>query len=108
MPAIVLRRTVPAVVSTLLVLPFMILELANRRAFHEGFPVPLFGILWLLPLFFMLILVPVVRSLPAGRRSLRARLAYLLGILLMGLIAWLWAGIVADQMPCFLGVPLCD
>jgi len=24
------------------------------------------------------------------------------------LIAWLWAGALVDQMPCFLGVPNCD
>ena len=24
------------------------------------------------------------------------------------LTAWLWIGILMDQMPCFLGVPNCD
>lgn len=29
-------------------------------------------------------------------------------ISLSNLIAWKWAGIVLDQMPCFLGIPNCD
>lgn len=34
-----------AIISTLLVLPFMILEWVNRRAYQEGYPFQLFGIL---------------------------------------------------------------
>jgi hypothetical protein len=95
-------------VSSVLVLPFIVLELVNRRSYHEGFPIPLFGLTWLLPLSFMLIATPIVRSLSAGRSSLSNRLSLLAGVILLVLIAWLWVGIIIDQMPCFLGVPLCD
>ncbi len=35
----------PAIISLVLVFPFMILELVNRRNFHEGFPIVLFGLM---------------------------------------------------------------
>ena len=47
-------------ISAILTLPFMILEWVNRRDFHEDFPIPLFGILWLLPAAFIFILTPIV------------------------------------------------
>jgi hypothetical protein len=37
-----------ALASSALVLPFMILELVNQRSFHEGYPIPLFSLMWLL------------------------------------------------------------
>jgi hypothetical protein len=33
---------------------------------------------------------------------------FIFGAALLILIALAWSGIVADQMPCFLGVPNCD
>lgn len=92
----------PAIVSLALVLPFAALELVNRRGFHEPFPYPLFALLWLLPLSFLIILTRLLRGLPAmGLRILPA------GVILV-VIAWLWVGLVIDQMPCFLGVANCD
>jgi len=98
----------PAIVASLLVLPFMILELVNRRGFNDGFPVPLFFLMWLLPVAFVAILMPILRSLPAGNRNMQSALSLLPRIALLILIAWLWVGLTLDQMPCFLGVPNCD
>jgi lysylphosphatidylglycerol synthetase-like protein (DUF2156 family) len=98
----------PALISSVLVLPFMTLEFVNRRAFDEGLPVPLFAIMWLLPLSFILILMPIVRNLRAQERSTANPLSSLLGVVCLILLAWLWVGIIHDQMPCFLGVPNCD
>lgn len=98
----------PAIVSFVLVLPFMILELVNRRGFHEGFPIVLFGLMWLLPLAFILILMPILRSLPARNGIMPSPLSLLPRVVLMILIAWLWVVLLLDQMPCFLGVPNCD
>ena len=98
----------PVIISTILVLPFMMLEWVNRRDFHEGFPVPLFVVLWLLPLAFMLILTPIVRDVRAGKKITDNPLGLLLRAAFLILIAWLWVGIILDQMPCFLGVPNCD
>ena len=96
----------PLLISTLLVLPFLLLELVNRWSYQEGFPIPLFGLLWLLPLGFILILAPVVRDVRAGDKL--KYISFVLRIVLLILIAWLWVAIVLDQMHCFLGVPNCD
>lgn len=98
----------PALISSVLLLPFVTLELLNRRGFHEDFPIVLFGLMWLLPLSFILIASPVVRTLPAGNRSPASRPSVLLRTILVVLIACFWAALVIDQMPCFLGVPNCD
>jgi hypothetical protein len=63
--------------------------------------------MWLLPLSFILIVMPIVRNL-AGNRNLANRVRLLPRIALATLIAWLWIGLILDQMPCFLGVPNCD
>ena len=98
----------PAVLSSLLVLPFLILEVVNRRDYHEGFPISLFGILWLLPAAFMVIAVPVLQSLRARKGTITNPLGLALKLLLLALMTWLWISSIADQMPCFLGVPNCD
>ncbi len=98
----------PVVISTLLVLPFMVLEWVKRRAFQEEFPLPLFGLLWLLPVAFILLLTPVVRVIRVGK-SLRGKpLLLFLRVVFLILIAMLWTSLLLDQMPCFLGVPNCD
>jgi hypothetical protein len=98
----------PAILSSLFVLPFMILEIANRRGFQEDFPIALFGLLWLLPLSFILILTPIVRRRQAEHSKTARPLGPLLRVVVLIFIAALWAGVVFDQMPCFLGVPYCD
>ena len=98
----------PAILSLLLVTPFMVMEVVNRRNFKEDFPVALFGVMWLLPVVFLLILVPVVRSARAGNPPMANPVKFLLSISLLVLIVIVWVGILLDQMPCFLGVPLCD
>lgn len=94
--------------SSVLVLPFMILELVNRRDFPNGFPIPLFGFMWLMAVAFIVILMPILRSRQATHQTVPSSLSVLARIALLILIAWLWIGLVIDQMPCFLGVPNCD
>lgn len=98
----------PVILSALLALPFMLLEWFNRREYHENYPVGLFIILWLLPLIFIYSLAAIFRSMRAGNKTIQHRLARLLWVAVAILMIWLWAGTVADQMPCFLGVPVCD
>ena len=93
--------TIPAIFGFVLTLPFMVMELVNRRELHEPYPVTLFIYLWLLGTAFGYAAQPLLRETP-----LNLRLALRLGLLLV--IAWLWITTVADQMPCFLGVPNCD
>jgi hypothetical protein len=54
-----------ALISLLLMLPFMMMEVVNRRNFHEDFPIMLFFVLWLNLFSISLILLPIVR----GRRT---------------------------------------
>jgi len=54
-----------ALISLLLILPFMIMEVVNRRNFHKDFPFMLFFVLWLNLFAINLILLPIVR----GRRT---------------------------------------
>jgi hypothetical protein len=101
-----LRR--PALLSVLMVLPFMILEWINRRNFGEAFPAVLFAFMWLLQTVFILILAPMLRNLAAGNGIARDLIGFAARILSLALLAWLWGSIILDQLPCFLGVPGCD
>jgi hypothetical protein len=52
-------------ISVLLILPFMIMEVVNRRNFNEDFPIMLFFVMWLNLFAFSLILLPII----LGRRT---------------------------------------
>jgi len=98
----------PAIISFLIVLPFMILEAVNRQNFHEGFPILLFGFLWLLSTVFIAILMPIMQNLRAGNNILANPIFLLLSVVFLVTLAWEWGALVIDQLPCFLGVPNCD
>jgi len=68
----------------------------------------LFIVMWLLPVAFILILLPIVRNLQAGKSLLASPIQLLLRAAFLALIAFAWISTLIDQMPCFLGVPLCD
>jgi hypothetical protein len=55
--------------SFLLILPFMIMEVVNRRNFNEDFPTFLFLIMWLNLFVVSLILLPIVRSRRTGNHD---------------------------------------
>lgn len=98
----------PTIISLLLVLPFMILEPVNRRNFNEGFPIPLFVFMWLLPMLFILTGMPIVRNVRAGNSLLANPVILLIRVVFLAFIAWMWVSLMIDQMPCFLGVRNCD
>lgn len=98
----------PALISFLLVLPFLVLEVVNRSHFQEGFPILLFVFLWLLPMLFLLTVKLMFRNVRAGDRILANPGAFLLRVVFLLFIAWIWFGVMLDQMPCFLGTPNCD
>ena len=85
-----------ALVSTILVLPFLILEAVNTTLTRENAQglVVLFGVLWAVPLLFVLLL--------------RAHGWLAVRVVVMIALAVFWGSLVIDQMPCFLGVPNCD
>jgi hypothetical protein len=59
-----------ALISLLLILPFMIMEVVNRRNFNEEFPVMLFFGMWLNLLAISLILLPIVRGRRTGNHGM--------------------------------------
>jgi hypothetical protein len=95
-------------ISATLVAPFIVLQLVNRRVFHEDFPFVLFTFMSLHSLLIVLSLRPALRRLRA-ERSLRALgVGHWAGLLLGVLLVFVYANVVMDQLPCFLGVPNCD
>jgi hypothetical protein len=59
-----------AFIGFLLVLPFMIMEVVNRRNFNEDFPFALFFGLWLSLFAISLILLPIVRARRTGNHDM--------------------------------------
>ncbi len=57
-------------ISFLLILPFMIMEVVNRRNFNEDFPFMLFFVLWLNLFAISLILLPIVRGRRTGNHDM--------------------------------------
>jgi hypothetical protein len=98
----------PALIGLLFVIPFMVMEAVNTQNINAIFNIPLFGIMWLLPVLFILIGMPIVRNVRAGNSILANPVLLLIRVVFLILIAWFWAGLLIDQMPCFLGVPNCD
>jgi cation transport ATPase len=98
----------PALISLLLVIPFMVMEVVNRRGFDEGFPIPLFAMMWILPVIFILTGMPILRNLRAGSSLMTQPVNLLIRVVVLVLVAVLSTGLLLDQMPCFLGVPNCD
>jgi hypothetical protein len=98
----------PLLTGLAFMLPFMALELVNRRNFNEAFPLPLFGMLWLLPVIFTSILTPVLQNVRVGNTLIVNPAALLFRIVFLTFIALVWVAVLVDQMPCFLGVPKCD
>ena len=108
MQTILTNLRLPAIFSFLLVLPFVIMEVVNRRNFNEGFPFPLFVIMWLLPVLFVFTGMPILRNVRAGNSILANPVIVLIRVVFLILIVWFWGALLIDQMPCFLGVPNCD
>lgn len=103
-----LRRA--AIISFILVLPFAILESLNNTITRQNAPslIVLFGLLWLLLMAFIVILVPIVRTVRAGNSVMASPINLLFRVAFLALIAMMWGGILIDQLPCFVGVPNCD
>jgi hypothetical protein len=100
----------PAFISFILVLPFALLEFSFNTVNKQNAPglTVLFGLLWLLPTVFIVVLAPLVRNTRAGNRIMANPMTLLLRVAFLTLIAMMWGGIIVDQLPCFLGVPNCD
>ena len=99
-----------AIISFILVLPFVILEALNNTITRQNALslILLFGVLWLLPAAFVVILAPIVRTVRAGNSIMVNPISLLFRVAFLALIATIWGWGFIDQLPCFLGVPNCD
>lgn len=102
------QMIVSALLGLLLVSPFAIMEMVNRRDFGEVFPFQLFLGLWLLPSLFVFALMPIVQDVRSGKNILAQPLGLLFRAVFMGLFAMMWINTLLDQWPCFMGVLNCD
>ena len=93
-----------AIIGSLLVLPFVVLELVNTGSF----PIPLFVVMWLLGFSFMFIAMPVARVVRDRNIQIVRPLSLVSRVVCLILIVFFWVGLALDQMPCFLGVSNCD
>lgn len=100
---------VAAIISFILVLPLAILEALNNTITKENVVglLLLFGVLWLLPTAFIVILMSVLRS-ARGQRLMAHPITLSLKIVFLALIAMVWGWGLMDQLPCFFGIPNCD
>jgi hypothetical protein len=98
----------PALLGLAATLPLMVLEYVNRRQYREGYPIALFIILWLLAVGFFYLLLPMLADALEGYNPFKTHAGKPAKFILMALIGAFWYLTVGDQMPCFLGAPLCD
>ena len=103
-PAVLMTSTV---ISLLLIIPFIILELINRP-YQNGFPFPLFAFMWLLAGIVIFSVMPFVKFALGRKQITLSHTAIIIRVAVLILSAWMFFGIINDQMPCFLGVPNCD
>lgn len=60
----------PALLGILLIIPFAIMEIVNRREFNEGFPSALFFALWLNLFATIAILLPIVQAMRSKKQDM--------------------------------------
>lgn len=107
---IVANSKAAAMISFFLVLPFAFLDLLFNPLRRQNLldPLALFGLLWLLPMVFIVVCAPIVRSVRAGNNILTNPFALLFRVAFLVSVAWMWGVVMIDQLPCFIGVPNCD
>ena len=83
-------------------------EAGNNPRLNTFGKIFIFGTLLLLPLGFIISLVPVVRNVRAGNGFTANPVNLLIAVALFIFIARLIIGFIIDQYPCWIGVPNCD
>lgn len=108
MKTVLKRIGIAALLGFVTLLPFALMELVNRREYHEVFPFTLFFGMWSLQVVFVFTLWSIIRKIRTPENTRVRLVGILLGLVILSLVAWLWIGFLRDQMPCFLGVRICD
>ena len=102
------RFITPILLGLLCTLPFAVMEVVNLGGIPDPFPYSIFLYLWLMFALFFLCLFAILR-LARSRVNKNERLpAYLLNALVLIFTVISIVALLADQMPCFLGLPNCD
>jgi hypothetical protein len=83
-------------------------EAGNNPRLNTFGKVLTLGVLLLLPLGFVISLVPVVRNVRTSNGFTANPINLLIAAALFIFIATLVTGFVVDQYPCWIGVPNCD
>ena len=96
------------ILGFIFLIPLIVLEVVNRRKFNENFPFAIFTFIWILQILFILLLIPMIKTLRAGKSLTAYSVFLLLRIAGLILIAYIWGGLIIDQWPCLMGVPNCD
>lgn len=95
-------------ISLAIIVPFAAMELVNRRAYGEDFPFALFTGMWVIPTVSIAILFTLIKDLRTGKTITAHPLSLIVRGVFLVAIGFAWLSLLADQMPCFLGVRYCD
>jgi hypothetical protein len=98
----------PMLLASALVVPFMTLEWVTRRGLGEAFPWTLFTFMSVHALLIALLVTPALQRLRVAPRLRALSPPHWLGLLLCAGLLLVYVGVVRDQWPCFVGVPVCD
>jgi hypothetical protein len=99
---------ISVLISSALVAPFIVLQWLNRRTFHEDFPFVLFTFMSLHSLLIVFLVAPALRRLRSERRLRALKFGHWAGLVLSVGLMVVYADVVIDQLPCFVGKPNCD
>ena len=110
MKSLVKSFTKAALISLVIVLPLVVLEVVNNAITRQNlFGLSLlFGLMWLLPTIFIMILMPLLRTLRTEKTGSMNPGPLLIRVTSLALVAVIWGWGLVDQFPCFLGIPNCD
>ena len=97
-----------ALTGLALTVPFIVMELVNRRDDTYDFPFLLFLVLWLLAGLFFVLTFSLYHDLKHTGVKAAKTLKFTGKIILVLGVFTLWLLVVKDQMPCFLGIGNCD
>lgn len=113
-----------AIVSLILALPMAVFYLmvilkvepfssvlpadSNRPPVPDAIDITGIIAMLLLPVAFIVNLVPIVRNIRSGKSLVATPVNLVLAVALLVLIAATWGALLVDQVPCFMGVPNCD
>lgn len=91
-----------------LVLPFLAMQLVNRRTYAEEFPVVLFAFMLANTVMIALLVIPVVQRVWVHKSTKALGGLHWIGLLLGVGLLWVYGQVLLDQMPCFVGLLNCD